>query len=98
MSVNFDADRIFLRGACRVEEAETLAALLIESPGRIVDVTECGHLHAAVCQVLLALRPRLHGAPADTFVRHWVLAPLFGHGHKPGEPSNPALAGAPDGL
>jgi hypothetical protein len=54
-----------------------LLALLTGGPGRTVDLTMAGPLHAAVVQALLALRPPLVGSPDDTFTARW-LAPLLG--------------------
>jgi hypothetical protein len=76
MSVRLDGTAIRLEGACRVEDAEPLLLLLQEEAGRVVDLSGAGALHAAVVQVLLALRPPLAGPPADPFTARW-LAPLL---------------------
>ncbi len=76
MSVRLDGPVIRLEGACRVEDAEPLLSFLQEEPGRVVDLSAAGGLHAAVVQVLLALRPPLAGPPGDPFTAHW-LAPLL---------------------
>jgi hypothetical protein len=73
MTVRLNGEQVRLEGECRVEEAETLVTLLQAAPDRIVDVSAAGHLHAAVFQVLLAMRPRMEGAPADAFVKQWLL-------------------------
>ncbi|MCR0981496.1 hypothetical protein [Roseomonas populi] len=79
MSVRLDGDAIRLDGPARVEDAEPLLALLHEGPGRTVDLDGAGPLHAAVVQVLLALRPPVRGTPADPFDARWLL-PLLGPG------------------
>jgi hypothetical protein len=76
MSVQLDGPVIRLEGDCRVEDAEPLLALLQEQAGRVVDLTAAGPLHAAVVQVLLALRPPLSGPAGDPFTARW-LAPLL---------------------
>jgi hypothetical protein len=76
MSVSLDADTIHLQGDCRVEDAEPLLTLLQTAPHRTVDLRAVTHLHAAVVQVLLAMRPAMVGSAADPFVRIW-LAPLL---------------------
>jgi len=78
MSVHRDGDVIFLKGNCRVEDAEPLLSLLQAGRGYIVDLTETEHLHAAVLQVLMALRPTLRGAGNDAFVRSWLTPALIG--------------------
>ncbi|GAC1347356.1 MAG: hypothetical protein NVSMB18_32090 [Acetobacteraceae bacterium] len=76
MSVNLVGNAIVLSGPARVEDAEPLIALLLEVPGRAVDLTACGPLHAAVLQALLAFRPAVVGPAGDPFVRTW-LVPLL---------------------
>ncbi|HEY8615909.1 hypothetical protein [Phenylobacterium sp.] len=68
MTVRVDGEVIWLQGACRVEEAETLAAAL-ERRLCPVDLSDCTSLHAAVAQVLLAFAPPLRGAPQLEFLR-----------------------------
>ncbi len=55
-----------------VEAAEELARWLAAQPQPAVNLAKCRHLHAAVLQVLLALRPRLAAPPADP----WLAAAL----------------------
>ncbi|MBP0496454.1 hypothetical protein [Roseomonas indoligenes] len=73
MSVRLDGDVIRLEGPARVEDAEPLIALLQAGERRAVDLDGCGPLHAAVFQVLLALRPPIRGTPADPFDARWLL-------------------------
>ncbi|ACA16511.1 hypothetical protein M446_2048 [Methylobacterium sp. 4-46] len=75
MSVQPDPDDpalIRLEGPCPVEEAETLAALLLARPGARVDWTACTRLHTAVLQVLLRLRPPLRGPCGDPLVARFL--------------------------
>lgn len=69
MTILLDDTIIRLQGACRVEEAETLTALLQSNPGAAVDVSTCTGLHAAVLQVMLAFGPAVVGEPDDSFLR-----------------------------
>ncbi len=52
-----------LEGACDVEEAEGLLEWLQEHPKGKLNLKECEHLHSAVLQVLLALRPCISSCP-----------------------------------
>lgn len=79
MSVAWDGSCIRLDGHCAVEDAETLAMLLQEDRARTVDLSNARHLHAAVVQALLALRPHTTGFPSDPFTRTW-LVPLMDRG------------------
>lgn len=75
MSVLFEGGMIRIVGDCPVEEAETLLTLL-QAHGAPVDLSHCGHLHAAPFQVLLALRPPIVGTSANAFVRE-KLTPML---------------------
>ena len=67
MSVRRDdgGTTILLVGKCPVEDAEPLLQLLQATPGAPLDWTQCGQLHTAVLQVILAGRPPWSG-PAAT--------------------------------
>jgi hypothetical protein len=84
MSVRLDGDVVVLEGSCRVEDAEPLLAWLQADRSRTVDVTKAEHLHAAVLQVLMALRPDVRGTAGDAFLRDWITPALTGE-----NPSNP---------
>ena len=77
MTVRRDGDIAWLEGACRVEEAEMLASLLAAGV-RVVDLSRCEALHAALAQALLAWRPELRGAPTDPFLRDHLVPALAG--------------------
>ena len=63
---------IRLEGICPVEDAETLAAIILEDPHAPVDWSACTRLHTAVYQVLLSLKPRVLGTCGDPFVERWL--------------------------
>ncbi|WP_414475349.1 hypothetical protein [Microvirga sp. M2] len=77
MSVRLDGDVIVLEGPCRVEDAEPLLGYLQADRSRIVDLTEAEHLHAAVLQILMALRPALRGSGRNSFMRDWITPALM---------------------
>lgn len=60
-------------GECTVEEALDLAEWL-RGPGRRkkVDLAACTHLHAALLQTLLALRPAVAAPFADPALGRWI--------------------------
>jgi anti-anti-sigma regulatory factor len=76
MSARLDGNIVALEGICRVEDAEPLLRWLQADPSRIIDLSETEHLHAAVLQVLMALRPRLSGTAKDAFLRDWITPAL----------------------
>jgi hypothetical protein len=84
MTVLLSGERIRIRGAGRIEDAETLVAFLQADRARIVDLAEAEVLHTAVVQVLLAFRPRLAGLPDDPFFKIWLLPGLTGVSADPG--------------
>ncbi len=73
MSVSFEDGVIRLEGRCRIEEAETLLALLLEGDQRPVDLSRCGQLHSALVQILLATKPFISGRPDDPFLCAHIL-------------------------
>jgi hypothetical protein len=83
MTVRRDGDIIRLEGDCRVEQAETLAAMLQEPGVRAVDIGACSALHGAVLQTLLAFSPVVVGSPEDPFLKDLV-APNWLPAHKSG--------------
>lgn len=76
MSVRLEGNVILLEGMCRVEDAEPLLGWLQAEQTRIVDLTQAEHLHAAVLQVLMALRPALRGPCRDRFIQEWITPAL----------------------
>ncbi|WP_066798567.1 hypothetical protein [Sphingomonas soli] len=77
MSVALAGDAIRLTGNCPVEDAETLLALLQENAVASIDINDCGCLHMAVVQVLLAAARPVRGAPANAFVREWLVPQML---------------------
>jgi hypothetical protein len=73
VSVVAGGDVIRLVGECGVEDAEALLAALSAAAGATVDLSAAGHLHSAVFQVLLNLRPKLVGSPQEPFFGLWLL-------------------------
>jgi hypothetical protein len=65
-------DCIELVGACPGVDAEPLLQLLLANPGATVDWRDCESAHTAVVQVLMAVKPKLLGPPADARLRDWV--------------------------
>ncbi len=76
MSVVDGGDGVRLVGECGVEDAEALLAALSGRPEAVVDLSAAGHLHSAVFQVLLNLRPKLAGTPQEAFFVNWLLPQL----------------------
>lgn len=100
MTVRRDGDIVRLEGDVRVDEAETLTALLQADPTRPVDLSACTGLHTAVAQALIAFRARIRGASPDPFVDQ-MLAPavitavefsIEGHGFRRDLDNQPANA------
>lgn len=72
MSIRYLKKHAALEGVVGVEDAEALAQWLLAQKAPAVHLGKCEHLHAAVLQVLLALRPHLVAPPAD----HWLAGVL----------------------
>jgi hypothetical protein len=73
MSVGLEADgTIRLAGVCPIEDAEPLLRLVAENRGAAVDWRSCARAHAAVIQILLAVRPKLVGPAANAFLERRI--------------------------
>lgn len=79
MPVNLDegAGKVLLTGACVVEEAEALNAMLQSHPDWPVDASECEYLHTAVLQVLMSQQPKWLGLPKPPHLRR-AMEKIFG--------------------
>ncbi len=66
---------IFMRGACTVEDAETLLAQLHQGAAAI-DVSGCTLLHTACLQVVAAAQIQLIGTPEGALLARWVMPSL----------------------
>jgi hypothetical protein len=74
MGIRYLKKSASLQGQVGAEDAEILLEWLKSRPGSAVNVGRCQQMHAAVLQVLLALRPRITGRPEDP----WLQAVLSG--------------------
>jgi hypothetical protein len=82
VSVEIAGSRIFIVGNGTVGDAEPILAALQEDKSLIVNLAQAAHLHSAIVQLLLALRPTIEGAPAyPLFVAH--VLPLLDRGQGP---------------
>ncbi len=72
MAVRYLKKHAALEGTVSAEDAEALAAWLQGHPAPAVHLGKCEQVHAAVLQVLLALRPRIVAPPAE----RWLAAVL----------------------
>ena len=77
------ADLVVLEDVCPVEDAETLAALLLDCPEAGVDVRACTRMHTAVLQVLLRLQPVIRGTCADPIVARCLASQPFSEKNGP---------------
>ncbi len=76
MTVRLDDQVIRLEGACYLEDAEALTALLQTAGPCSVDLSACTALHGAVVQAILALRPVVIGIPQSPFMRDLLVPAL----------------------
>jgi hypothetical protein len=65
MPLFFDAPRVHFDGYCEMQNAPALWRFLNTTPGAEVDLECCEGMHAALFQVLAALRPRVVAPPID---------------------------------
>jgi hypothetical protein len=84
MTITIEGNLARLEGLCAIEEAETLLDWLRGSEAPTVDLANCEHLHTALLQTLLALRPGITALPPDP-----LLARLLGDVPVSADPSLP---------
>ncbi|WP_404710241.1 hypothetical protein [Sphingomonas sp. MMS24-J13] len=77
MSVEVVGGTIRIIGNATVADAEPLLVALQGDPARHIDLGQAVHLHSAVIQILLALRPRIIGNPAYPFFNDCILPRLI---------------------
>jgi hypothetical protein len=65
MSIRYLKKYAALEGNVSVDDAEPLAQWLLARATPAVHLGKCEHVHGAVLQVLLALRPKVVCAPED---------------------------------
>ena len=65
MGIRYLKKHAALEGHVRVDDAEALARWITAQPTPAVHLGKCEHVHAAVLQVLLALKPRVVAPPSD---------------------------------
>jgi hypothetical protein len=68
MAIRYLKKHAVLEGHIGADDAETLAQWLMQHKAPAVHLGQVGHVHGAVLQVLLALRPRLVAPPADALL------------------------------
>jgi hypothetical protein len=74
MSIRYLKKHAALEGVVSVDDAEALAQWLRQQARPAVHLGKCEHVHAAVLQVLLALRPQVSAAPPDPWLAQVLTA------------------------
>ncbi len=72
MTIQLQTKTARLVDVVTVEEAETLLQWIAAHPKGKVDLSRCTHLHTAVLQVLMALKPPVSAWPKDEALAAWV--------------------------
>ncbi len=78
LTLQVHQNRIVLSGDCPIEDADALLNLLVTSPDLQVDLSQAGHLHAAVFQALLSRGAHAIEPAGDQFVERWLRTSLTG--------------------
>lgn len=75
MPIRYLKKHAALEDIVTVEDADALLAWLKNQPKPAVNLTKSKHLHAAVLQVLLAVRPHIVGEVPDKWMARVLQAP-----------------------
>ncbi len=76
MPIQFQPRRARLADVVSVEDAEALLQWVLANPKGKLDLARCTHMHTAVLQVLLALRPPVSAWPKEPLLAGWLGASL----------------------
>jgi hypothetical protein len=79
MTIRYLKKYAALEGIVGVDDAEALTQWLLQQHAPAVHLGKCDHLHGAVLQVLLALRPKVAVPPVDPLLAS-ALARVLAHG------------------
>ena len=76
MPIAYQVEQAVFGDVVAVDEAEALLEWLRSHPNAAVDLAPCTHVHPANLQVLMAVRPRIVGWPADLQLASWLQSAL----------------------
>ncbi len=65
--VNENGTTLLLDGVITAEDTDQFMACLNECPELNINMSACEHLHTAVLQAILILRPHISAMPVDPF-------------------------------
>ncbi|MGN7611812.1 hypothetical protein ACQZV8_06975 [Magnetococcales bacterium HHB-1] len=77
MPMSFTETEALLIDVCTIDEAEQLFEWLLKHPDGALNLGQCEHIHTAILQILMALRPRVVMAPKNAFLSQPVFAEMF---------------------
>ena len=67
LKTNENGTTLVLDGVITAEDTDPFMACLTECPDLTIDLSGCEHLHTAVLQAILVLKPDVSAMPADSF-------------------------------
>lgn len=72
MVFEFKGSLAILSGILGIEEAETLYNWLLQEKEKLVDMSECEHIHTACLQLLMVFKPKFKALPERGDLRIWL--------------------------
>ncbi len=69
MAIIFKKTVAMLEDICTIEEAETLLEWLLDNPKGKVNFKQCEHIHTAILQVLMVIKPMISSYPENNNVQ-----------------------------
>ncbi len=67
MAIEYQGDTAILKGICTIEEAEDFFEWLKNEPSPCVNMEEMEHIHTAILQGILLVKPTIKGIKENTF-------------------------------
>lgn len=72
MSIEYKKTVAIMEGECTVEDAEVLLEWVLLNPKGKINLKQCEHMHTAVLQVLMAVKPSVSVWPNNDSPAFWL--------------------------
>lgn len=76
MSIQYKKTVALIEGICTIEDAEPLLDWILTNPKGKINLKQCEHLHTAILQVLMALKPDISVWPEEGSPAFWLVPVL----------------------
>lgn len=79
MPIEFKEKICIFSGICSIEEAESFLEWLLVTEESEIDLSQCEHIHTAILQAILAVKPKIKGNFQNPSLASWLNVTLANH-------------------